>query len=58
MGTGGMNHKIPDIQSSVNTTSCKFVAECKRMEGRDEEGAFPCFIICNNTIFVKIKFCM
>lgn len=41
MGTGGMNHKIPDIQSSVNTTSCKFVAECKRMEGRDEEGAFP-----------------
>lgn len=59
MGTEGMSPKIADIQFSVNTTSCKFMAECKRMEGKDEKGAFPYFIICYNTIFVvKIKFCM
>lgn len=59
MGTEGMNPKIADIQFSVNSTSCKFMAECKRMEGKDEKGDFPCFIICNNTIFIiKIKLCM
>lgn len=59
MDSEGMNPKIADIQFSVNTTSCTFVAECKRMEGRDEKGAFPCFVTCNYTIFVvKIKLCM
>lgn len=59
MGTEGMHPKIADIQFSVNTTSCKFMSECKRMEGKDEKEAFPCYIICKNTIFiVKSKLCM
>lgn len=60
MGTEGMNPKIADIQFSVNTTSCKFMAACKRMEGKDEKGSFPCSKIDNNTIFVlkKSNFCM
>lgn len=56
MDTEGMNPKIAEIQFSVNTTSCKFMAECKRMERKDEKGAFPSSKIHNNTIFVvKIK---
>lgn len=51
MGTEGMNPKIADIQFFVNTTSCKFMAECKRLEGKDGKGDFSCSKH-NNTIFV------
>lgn len=49
MDTEGMSPKIADIQFSVNTTSCKFMAECKRMEGKDEKSEH------NITIFAVKK---
>lgn len=51
-----MNPKIADIQFSVNTASCKCMAESKRKEGKGKKGTFPCFIIHNNTSFaLKVK---